>query len=183
MVTIATADEGTKRLAHYIICHTEPSSLGATKLNKVMWHADVAHYRKNGATISGQMSYRRWDNGPMPHNINDAIRELAREGKVLERSQPTMSGTRREFLWLEPCNLDQFSSAAIEDIHTAIQAVCPLSAKKASERTHDSLWAELLNGEQMSVRAAAVQPTEIEPDELAWVLEEAEKLNGSQSAP
>ncbi len=48
------ADHKTKTVIHYVISHTEPEKLGAVKLNKVMWRADVEHYRRYGKTITGQ---------------------------------------------------------------------------------------------------------------------------------
>jgi hypothetical protein len=35
---------------HYVIARCDPAKLGATKLNKVLWFADVIYYRRHGRT-------------------------------------------------------------------------------------------------------------------------------------
>jgi hypothetical protein len=37
-------------VAHYVIARCAPEKLGATKLNKVLWFADVKFYRHHGRT-------------------------------------------------------------------------------------------------------------------------------------
>lgn len=82
-------EDKTGKVVHYIVGHTEPSLLGATKLNKVMWHADVLHYRRYGKTITGQMSYVRLQNGPVPNGIYQTLEALKDDGAIVERSAPT----------------------------------------------------------------------------------------------
>jgi len=44
-----------KALIHYICyqCH-DPSVLGATKLNKILWYSDVIAFARAGASITGE---------------------------------------------------------------------------------------------------------------------------------
>src|ERR1700674_1295888 len=71
----------TKTVAHYVIARSVPEKLGATKLNKSMWIADVLSFLKTGRTISGQTSYKKLQYGPVPNNIVRYITELIEEGK------------------------------------------------------------------------------------------------------
>ena len=172
MKQLFPADPGTTRVVHYIVSHTEPGQLGATKLNKVMWKADVLHYRRYGKSITGQMSYVRMPQGPVPNYVKDALDELKSQRKISEREAETPAGTRREFVWLERAPADGFSAQEIETLHDAIDAVCRHSASSASSHTHDALWEELADGEQMPIRAAAVSVGQLEPDDIAWALAE-----------
>jgi len=161
----------TRRVAHYIISHTQPWQLGATKLCKVMWYADVLHYRRHGHSVSGQKSYVRMDNGPVPNDIYQALESLMKSKKIVERRTPTPVGDRKEFLHLERAEASWFSPEEVETLHESIDAIVPLSAKEASERTHGPIWEELANGEQMPIRAAAVIPSDVLPGDLAFALE------------
>ncbi len=161
----------TRKVAHYIIAHTEPSQLGATKLYKVMWYADVLHYRRYGETISGQVSYVRMDKGPVPNGIYEALDSLKDNQTVFEQQTPAPVGNRREFICLKRAEASWFSSTEIETLHEAIDVIVRLSAKEASNRTHGPIWEELLNGEQMPVRAAAVIPSDVSPEDIELALD------------
>lgn len=175
---IDTDHSRTELMAHYVIAHTEPSTLGATKLNKVLWCADVLHYRKYGRTISNQDSYRRMQNGPVPHDIVFALNDLKSSGCIVERSSATPVGTRREFFSLKRPNTALFDPEEVETLHEAINEVCPLSAAQASERTHGPIWRELNSGERMPIRAAAVIPGEVTEEDLQIVLAHKDQFLG-----
>lgn len=164
------ADPRVKAVVHYIITHAAVEQLGAVKLNKVMWRADVEHYKRYGETITGLDSYIRMDRGPVPRDSNWSIQELKNENKILERLSETFVGTRREFLWLEKASAEHFSATQVEILHEAIREICALSATRASDETHDVLWDEIDNLEAMPVRAASVSDGELEPDDFEWAL-------------
>ncbi len=170
-------EDKTGKVVHYIVGHTEPSLLGATKLNKVMWHADVLHYRRYGKTITGQMSYVRLQNGPVPNGIYQTLEALKDDGAIVERSAPTPAGTRREFFDATRPDPSWFEPEEVETLHEAIRFIVPLSAAQASNRTHGPIWEELSNNQQMSIRAASVIPSELRPDEIEWALENSDAFN------
>ena len=170
-------DEKIEKIAHYIVSHTEPWQLGVTKLFKIMWHADVLHYRRYGKTISGQKSYIRMDNGPIPNGIYDALDSLKSSGKIAERPAPTPVGYRREFFDLERAEASWFSAEEIETLHEAITFITPLSAAEASRRTHGPIWDDMLNNQQMPIRAAAIIPSDVFPEDIEWALENKEAFN------
>ena len=163
----------TKAVAHYIISHTQPNQLGASKLRKVMWAADVAFYREFGRTITDQDSYVPMPYGPVPNGLAKAICELETERKVAVNSVPTLAGDRTEYAPLERLGAAGFSADEIEAIHGAIDYICPMSAKEASDETHTPLWRSIENGMQIPVRAAAVIPGELTPEDIEWTLEAA----------
>lgn len=170
-------DPRTKAIMHYVIAHADPSRLGATKLNKVLWHADVLHYRKFGTTITGQNSYIRMPQGPVPNFAREAIDALKQEKKILERNVPTFAGERREFHSISEPDKTCINSAQIEIILDAIRIICAKSAGQASSDTHDALWEEISNGDQIPVGAASVRPGTLEPDDIEWALKSIDVTN------
>jgi Protein of unknown function (DUF4065) len=143
----------------------------------VMWRADVIHYRRHGTTVTGQKSYIRMPQGPVPNFVHECLSELKAEGKIAEQTVETLSGVRRQFVWLEKRSAVDFAPTEVEVLHEAIDLVCAMTAARASEQTYDCLWDEIENGQQISVRAAAVQVTDLEPTDIEWALSQAANIN------
>lgn len=156
-------------VAHYVIAHCPPDKLGATKLNKVLWYADVVFYRMHGKTITGADTYEKRQFGPVPIGINAVLRKLEMAGAIVERKTPTPAGLRREFVWITPPQVEKFTAEEIETLRDIMSAICDgHSAASISELTHDALWDETEIGLPMSIKAGAVIPGEITPDAIEW---------------
>ena len=168
--------ERTSALAHFIISNTNPNELGKTKLFKTMWRADVLHYRRYGETISNLTAYMRMQNGPVPSNIYRVLDDLKARGKVLERPVAVGDFIRHELIPVEQADPDDFSPREIQAIFQAIEAVRPLSAVQASDMTHDVLWQVLENGDEMSIRAAAVMPGDVTPEDMELALKHKDRF-------
>ena len=165
-----------RKLAHYIIARTKPHELGATRLNKVMWFADIASFKKVGRTISGLSAYTRMQFGPVPTGIDKEIEQLKRCGAIVETLCETPKGKRREFVCtLEP-EIEKFSKIEIDIISQAIREVVCRSAKEISEMTHDSLWEETRSGQPISVAQSAVGPLEVAENDIGWAQSEMRRL-------
>jgi hypothetical protein len=156
-------------VAHYIIAHCPPDKLGATKLNKVLWYADVVFYRMTGRTITGADTYEKRQYGPVPAGINAVLRNLETAGAIVERRTPTPAGPRREFVWITPPPVDKFTAEEVETLRDIMSAICDgHSAASISELTHDTLWDETEIGQPMSIKAGSIIPGEITPDAIKW---------------
>lgn len=163
----------TELVAHYIIARADTNKLGAVKLNKVMWFADLEAYRRLGHTISGQISYQKQQHGPVPNNIVRSIRRLEQADKIRTRDVPTFGGTRREYVWLKQPNVSAFTPEEVDILSEAISWVCENhTAKSISELSHDALWEQAEIGEQIPVGAATIVPDEITGDDVAWAIKE-----------
>lgn len=163
--------ERTMQVIHYIIEHAGPD-LGATKLCKVMWRADLHHYRRHGETISCQDSYVRRPRGPVPNGFHEALRNLESRRAIQKKPVTVFNFTRHEFHVLKRSNKNWFSESAQEALHEAIEAIAPLLSQEASEDTHDSLWEELEDGEQLPIAAAAIVPTKVLREDIRWARQE-----------
>lgn len=164
----------TEAVAHYVIARSDPNKLGAVKLNKVMWFADIEAYRRFGTTITGQMSYEKRQHGPVPNNIVRSIRRLEQDDAIATREVPTFGGiTRREHIWLKKPNVAIFSADEVDILNEAIDWVCHgHTAKSISELSHDALWEAAELGEQIPIGAASISADDIDGDDMAWALKE-----------
>lgn len=166
-----TSRERTRQVIHYIIEHTRPD-LGATRLCKVMWRADLHHFRRHGETISGQASYVRMPRGPVPNGFHDALHSLEKRKAIQKKPVTVFNFTRHEFHVLKRANRKWFSESAERALQEAIDAITPLRSQDASDDTHDSLWEELEDGEQMPIAAAAIVPAAVLPEDIRWARQE-----------
>ena len=117
------------------------SKLGHVKLNKILWCADLEHYRWHGVTVTGLQQYARTLHGPMSQDIVRAVGRLAREGKVEERTVTVTDYTRREMVSLEDPDISVFTGAQIGILDQMINAIVPLTASQLSRMNRDDpLW-------------------------------------------
>lgn len=135
-VVPGSARERTKQVIHYIIEHTCPD-LGATKLCKVMWRADLHHYRRHGETISGQDSYVRTPRGPVPNGFHDALRSLEKHNAIQKKPVTVFNFTRHEFHVLKRTNKNWFPESAQQALQEAIDAITPAAIIPAKARPDD----------------------------------------------
>jgi hypothetical protein len=166
--------------AIHVVCRTmanQPDKLGAVTLHKALWFADVHAYRLTGQTITGG-TFIRHQYGPFLKELDDAVADLERAGRVTVRMVDCRDVEKREFIgrgepdvnlltererkWLE-----QFAVAVCED-HTAASI---------SERTHNRLWESAAMFEEIPIAAAAVQFVKPVPAVAAWAVEELERMS------
>lgn len=156
--------------AQYVICHTEPSQLGATKLNKVLWFADVFHYQQHGTTVTGLDSYQKKKHGPVPHQIQRALGRLKALRKIEEHSLINFYAMKA-YKPLVQVDLAQFSASEIDALQEAIDYVVPMTASQASEVTHTPYWDEVPMDGRMAIGPASVRPAAITEADLQWALQ------------
>lgn len=159
------ADKVTK-MVHFVIANARPQDLGATKLNKVLWFADLMYYRKHGRSISGEESYRKLQYGPVLREMPAVLSTLKQRGCITELLVETPAGTRREFYELKPVDLAEFATDELEVLRTVIRWSAQHSAQAISDLTHDSLWEEM--DDEIPIAAAAVKPGKPTEDDLLW---------------
>jgi hypothetical protein len=159
-----------KELTHYICWKVEnPSDLGATKLNKVLWFADTIAYRANGRSITNA-TYVKRQFGPVPKRVLAVLDELNREGKVVTRDRPYFNRVKREYIALKPATDSAFSEQEREIIDLVIDRVChDHTAASISELSHDVIWQAAEEGEEIPLYAVlGAFPGEITDEDKEW---------------
>ena len=166
--------EKMKRLVHYICWKCEnPSILGSTKLNKVLWFSDVLAYLNWGRSITGE-TYIKRQFGPVPKHILPILDELRDEQAIVIRDSAYYGNPKRDFIALSKPDLGEFSPDEISLIDSTIERVCRRhTAKSISEITHDDIWKMAALGEEIPVSAMfSCRVGEVTPEDLSWAQQE-----------
>lgn len=157
--------------AHYVIARTDPSKLGRVKLHKTLWYADLEHYRRHAASLTGLDYYTRMPQGPMSKDITRAVRLLKSEGKIAERPVKVIDYTRHELIWLTAPDISRFNAEQIDILNRMMEMVVPLTADEVSQLTHrDSLWKGLPDDTPMPIGAASVVAGTLTQKHLQWAM-------------
>ena len=169
-------------LVHYVIeqC-SDPTKLGATKLNKALWFADTYAYRLTGETISGEESYIKRQFGPAPKKILEALRQLEAEGKIKIREAAYFGKAKREFVSLEEPK-GRLTESEREIVDSVVEVVCDEhTASSISDLSHDIIWDAADLGEDIPVYAVlAAQAGAPTKEDQQWA-DKIIKASGSRA--
>ena len=157
-LTHGGSDEGGLAAAtHFVIAMTESGKLGYVKLNRILWYADLEHYRWRGSSVTGLRQYTRTMHGPMAARIPQAVSRLAKEGKIAEKAVAVADYVRREMVALQPPDFRALTDEQIRILSETIRTVAPMTANELRELTHaDPLWREVSNGDAMLVATGSI---------------------------
>lgn len=160
-----------KALVHYVCDQCpDPTMLGATKLNKVLWYVDTIAYRKIGQTISGETTYIKRQFGPVPKRILKTLEGLENDGSIVIKNVPSLGGSRREFISLKPSSHSMFTDQERLIIDQVVDVICrDHTAASISELSHDAIWEAAELGEEIPVYAVlASRAAPIEKRHRDW---------------
>lgn len=160
-----------KALVHYVCDQcADPTMLGATKLNKVLWYSDTLAYRLRGKSISGETVYIKRQYGPVPKQILQTLEELERGGALKIRETPYFNKKKREFIALESSDPSVFTDEERDIIDIVISAICKdHTASSISEMSHDAIWEAAQLGEEIPIYAVlAANAAPITKQHEAW---------------
>lgn len=160
-------------LIHYICASCEdPSVLGKTKLNKILWYADVNAYLEFGQPITGE-TYVKQQFGPVAEHLLQAIKELEDRGAIVTRQAPHFTYTKWEYIALRPPEVSEmaaFKPHEISLIDNMIDIICHgNTAKSISQQTHDRIWELAEIGETIPYYAVlASELGEFTKEDMDW---------------
>lgn len=156
-------------LAHYVIWKCDPADLGATKLNKILWFADLDHYRRTGRSITGASAYTKLQHGPVPKGIDRALAALTTEHKIAQSTENYHGFPKAMFLALTRPDFSPFTADEIATVDMVAELICrDHTAASISRLSHDALWDETEVGSDMTIGAGAVLAGEATVEDLAW---------------
>lgn len=167
-----------KQLVHYI-CYrrsADLSSLGAVKLNKILWRADLVAYYQLGEPITGARYVKR-ELGPVPHQIPPVIRELENEGVLKVRDSAYHGFTKKEYKVYQPASDDFMTPEEKRIVDRAIEFVCDEhTATSISEASHDHIWKAAEDGEEIPYFTVFAKPGRVTDEEREWAQMQLESL-------
>lgn len=172
-----------KALVHYV-CErcSDPTKLGATKLNKVLWYADTFAFRINGKPVTrDSASYVKRQFGPVPRHVLKALDELERGGIIKIREVAFFGKKKREFVSIEDADPSIFSKSEREIIDAVVDQVCDgHTAASISDLSHDAIWEAADLGEEIPLYAVlagkADPPTK---EDYQWAMKAIKRHQGA----
>ena len=163
MSTGEARDEGkTAELILLIAKHTEedPTS-GSTKLNKILYFAEISHLRRTGKPITGS-DYQKQPHGPTLRRMPPIIRDLESQGAAKEIEEDYFGYAQRKLVALREPDLSEFSAEEIESALDMVRQFWGKSAKEASDISHDDPgWRAVDIGETIPLELAFVTRPEV----------------------
>lgn len=160
---------------HYVCDQVDPDILGAVRLHKVLYFADMWHFLKTGHPITGE-TYRKQHFGPVASHLPHILEELEHEGALERRQVPWPGGTRTEFHTKRPAPTHRFSSSEKSFVDEVIDFVIRKTAAEISEFSHHQVWEAAAMGEELPYATAFhMSPAEVTQADLDWAAEEYRK--------
>ncbi|MEA3029120.1 MAG: hypothetical protein QOG13_445 [Sphingomonadales bacterium] len=153
-------------------CETDPS-FGATKLNKILFYADMTAFERFGEPLTGE-AYLRLDRGPAPMTLLPVRRGLVAEGAIRVDERQTMGNhTQKRLVALRSADTDLFTQGELRIVDEIINDLWGKTADEVSRDSHRIAWHALGEREMIPYEAAFLS------DELptAHDISEARELN------
>jgi hypothetical protein len=159
-----------KQLVHYV-CYRrsdKPSTLGAVKLNEILWLCDFLAYRELEEPITGARYVKR-QYGPVPHQIVPVLNELQSEGVLKVKPTRYHGFEKASYTVLRPVSNDFLSPKEKDIVDRVITVVCDEhTAKSISEASHDDVWKIAEDGEEIPYFTIFANQGKITPEDLEW---------------
>ena len=140
-----------KTLVHYVCwrCSDDPASLGAVKLNKILWFSDVIAFAERGAPITGAR-YVKQKFGPVPKALLPVLRILEWAGDLRIEEVEYYGRRKRQYVALNEPDISTFSKDEVRVMDEVIEAVTKgHTAASISDLTHDDIWKLAEIGEEI----------------------------------
>lgn len=121
----------------YLISNCTGGRPGLTKLLKLLYHADVQHYRHHLAPITG-LKYVAVPRGPVPDRYEDLLGGLVHAG-IISRADVPVNGypqPKEEYSANREPSPSVFSDAELATLDEVIRRYGGKSGKDLSSRTH-----------------------------------------------
>jgi uncharacterized phage-associated protein len=123
---------------HYI-CSLASDNLGAVKLNKILYYADMMHSAQTGDAITGA-TYAKQRRGPVPRQVLPAIDHLVQAGRLSVQNISDFDFVRREFTTHGETEDSVFSRAEIEKLDYVVHSIDKFSGREISDISHTIIW-------------------------------------------
>ena len=171
-----------KTVLLYTMNKCEASNLGAVKLHKVLYYADMLHYACVGTPITGS-TYRKRPLGPTCYQLLPTLRELKNQGAVEIREVDYFGYRKKEYIAVESPQIDRLSHFEVMLLDEVIDFVCfNNSAKTISEFSHNRAWEIAEFGEVLPYNSVfSIFPTQVSPEAMEWAAGEVAALEASGS--
>ncbi len=142
--------------------------LGAIKLHKALYFADMIRYATTGAPLTGA-TYRKRPLGPTADYLLSALKDLASEGRLEVRTDNYFGYAKRTYIPLQPANTSVFDMDELALLKEVTGFVCGQTAKEISEFSHNAAWEAAQMGDELPYYTAyALFPSQVSIEAIEW---------------
>jgi Antitoxin SocA-like, Panacea domain len=159
-----------KKLVHYVCsqCADDPTKLGAVKLNKALWLADLRAFYKFGQPIT-PVRYVKREFGPVPSPILPVLRELEADGALSIHTVDHHGKPKREFIVHRLASSDFLNADEKLIVDEAVTFVTERhTAASISEYSHDHIWTAAEDGEEIPHYTVFANPADVTDEDREW---------------
>lgn len=135
-----------KEAVFHICASCDAQNLGAVKLNKVLYLADMIRFAVEGRPITGA-TYRKRPYGPTTDALLPTLRELQRDGALKIEAGDYFGYQKTNYLPQRESHPTRLTSEELDWLNEAVDFVCHgNTAKTISEFTHNRAWEVVESG-------------------------------------
>ena len=131
-----------------------PEQLGAVKLHKVLYFADMIRYAQTGQPLTGA-EYRKKPFGPTCVQLLTIMRDLEQAGSLSVRDVDYFGYRTKDYVALKAPDEDALSDSEIGLLDEVVDFVCARNtARTISDFSHQEPWERVGFGDIISYRSA-----------------------------
>ncbi len=139
----------------------EDPTAGSTKLNKILYFAEISHMRRTGEPITGS-EYQKQPHGPTLRMMRPIVRDLDSQGAAKEIEEDYFGYSQKRLVALRAPDLSSFSGEEIASVMDMIRQMWGKNAKEVTEISHeDPGWQAVEQGERIPLEMAFVAQAEV----------------------
>jgi Protein of unknown function (DUF4065) len=163
-----------KQLVLYICANCSPDQLGAVKLNKVLYFADMIRFAGSGLPVTGA-PYRKRPYGPTTDALLPTLRELERDGAIRIEDMNYFGYRKKVYIPEGAPDTSLFNDEEIRLVDDVIAFVCHNNtAKTISELSHNKAWELAEFGAEIPYHTAFyLFPSLVSEETREWANKEA----------
>jgi uncharacterized phage-associated protein len=137
---------------------------GSTKLNKLLWFAECAHFRHYGRPISG-IEFQKLRNGPAPRRLLPVRERLISEQRArLVHERTPLGKLQDRLVALAAPDLSRFTGQELETMTAVLDELRDATGTALSELSHDEpAWKLTEVGETIPIQACLLVDVEVPP--------------------
>lgn len=148
---------------------------GATKLNKILYHADFRAFERFGQPITG-VTYFKLPKGPAPKALVPVRHELVNEGAIEIEERPIGNHVQKRVVPLREAYLDVFTKAEIALVDEVIRELWSQSAPEVSNASHDVRWRTLALRDEIPYEAVFLSDAGLTQNDIKRTRELADEF-------
>ena len=166
----------------HVIRQTAPDRLGAVKLHKVLYYADMLSYLDTGQPVTGA-EYRKRPFGPTCDAVLSVLDELQASGMIEVQKVEYHGYLKKQFKLTGSPDTNYLSEDEKSTLDEMVDFVCNNnSARTISDFSHDMVWEMVEFGDIIPYYNSILMiPTDIPPDAVEWGETEAATVADTRS--